>query len=45
MSADTTDDLDILIIRHDNGVGLIGGEFPGEGIDEKNLGAREIVRA
>ena len=39
MSADTTDDLDILIIRHDNGVGLIGGEFPGEGIDEKNFHA------
>ena len=30
------DELDLLIIRHDNGVGLLGGEFI-EGTDEKNF--------
>jgi hypothetical protein len=39
----TGDDLDLLIIRHDNGVGLLGGEFIGDGTKEKNF--RALVKS
>jgi hypothetical protein len=39
LNADLTEDLNLLIIRHDNGVGLLGGEFMDEETDKRNFEA------
>ena len=42
--SDTSEDLNLLIIRHDNGIGLLGGEFIDEGTADKNFRALVILR-
>jgi len=39
LTKDTTDDLDILIITHNNGLGLLGGEYAEDGTKERNFEA------
>ncbi len=41
--SDTSEDLNLLIIRHDNGIGLLGGEFIDEGTVDKNF--RALVKS